>query len=34
MFGISRYVEREYQKKYNKAMLTVFAVAMLCVFLF
>jgi len=34
MFGVNRYIEREYQKKYNKSLFTVFVVAMLCVILF
>ena len=34
MFGFRDSIRREYAKKYNKSMLTVFVVAMLCVILF
>ena len=34
MFGFRRHVEREYSKKYNKAMLSVFVVAVICALIF
>lgn len=34
MFGVRRHVEREYSKKYNKALLTVFVVAIICALIF